>query len=264
LFLDQYGGEAVLGRPLNDPHTADDGALEQAFENAVLFAPPQTPSSVRLRPLGAALGPAEPPSEGSSDTVGLYYPQTGHYVLWAFASFYRAHGGEQVLGLPLEEGKAVDGLVRQRFENVVLEYRPDLPPHLAVQLAPLALQYAGPTGSASPIAVSPHPTAVLCDGVAPVNVSAEQAVLPTGAVQHLRIQILRSDGQAWIGVVPVVVVHAPRGDLYPAVGPTDRDGVTIASVTVDGLRPGEIVNYEVVVAAENCTGYAINQFAGGL
>jgi hypothetical protein len=60
------------------------------------------------------------------------------------------------------------------------------------------------------------------------------------------------------------VVHTPAGDLYPPVPATDSEGRTSATLSIDGLRPGEIVNYEVVVAAEECTGYAIGQFAAGL
>jgi hypothetical protein len=267
LFLDPYGGEAVFGRVLSEPYSGADGALEQVFANAVLYAPSDSPGSVRLRPLGAALGDPEPPVTGPSDTVGLYMPQSGHYVLWAFANFYRAHGGEAVLGLPLEEARTVDGVLRQRFENVVLEYRPELPPHLAVQLAPLGVDYAvgGAAQSTQPGSpVLPAPTVATCQGIAVVATQPELAILPTGGLQRLSVQVQRPDGTPWAGVTPIVVVHTPSGDLYPVVPPTDGNGMTAASLNVPELRTGEIVNYEVVVAAESCTGYAIGQFAGGL
>jgi hypothetical protein len=267
LFLDPYGGEAVFGRALSEPYSASDGALEQVFANAVLYAPADSPGSVRLRALGAALGNAEPPVTGPSDTVGLYAPQSGHYVLWAFANFYRAHGAESVLGLPLEEAKTVNGVMRQRFENVILEYRPELPPHLAVQLAPLGVDYAvaghmPSAESGSPVITAP--TIAACEGIARVTTQPELAILPTGGLQRISVQVQRPDGSPWAGVTPIVVVHAPAGDLYPVVPPTDTEGLTAASLNVEGLRTGEIVNFEVVVAAEACTGYAIGQFAGGL
>jgi hypothetical protein len=267
LFLDPYGGEAVFGRALTGPYAAADGALEQVFANVVLYAASDSPGSIRLRPLGAALGAADPPVTGPSDTVGLYIPQSGHYVLWAFVNFFRAHGAEAVLGLPLEEGKTTDGVLRQRFENVILEYRPDLPPHLAVQLAPLGVDYAanGMQANATPVAAAtaaPAPPA--CEGVASVITQAELAILPAGGLQRLSVQVKRPDGSSWAGITPIVVVHAPAGDLYPVVPPTNAEGETAASLSVDGLRTGEIVNFEVVVAAEQCTGYAIGQFAGGL
>jgi len=268
LFLDPYGGEAVFGRAFSEPYAAPDGALEQVFSNAVLYAPAEAPGSVRLRALGSALGPPDPPVTGPSDTVGLYIPDSGHYVLWAFANFYRAHGGEAVLGLPLEEGKTDEGVLRQRFENVILEYRPELPPHLAVQLSPLGIAYASASGQpgsdASGTPAAPGPVIQLCSGVASVTTQPEQAILPTAGIQRVQVLVLRPDGQPWSGVTPMIVVHTPSGDLYPAVPPADRDGRTAAAFSVDGLRPGEIVNYEVVVAAEQCTGYAIGQFAAGL
>ncbi len=266
LFLDPYGAEAVFGRALTGPYAAADGALEQVFANAVLYAASDSPGSVRLRPLGAALGEADPAVTGPSDTVGLYIPQSGHYVLWAFVNFYRAHGAEAVLGLPLEEGKTLEGVLRQRFENVVLEYRPELPPHLAVQLAPLGVDYAanGTQPDVPPAAVvTPAPAQAACEGVASVTTQPELAILPSGGLQRLSVQVQRPDGSTWSGVTPIVVVHAPGGDLYPVVPPTDGDGLTAAALSVDGLRTGEIVNYEVVVAGEQCTGYAIGQFAGG-
>jgi hypothetical protein len=267
LFLDPYGGEAVFGRVLSDPRAAADGAVEQGFANAVLYAPADSPGSVRLRPLGSALGEAEPPVTGPSETVGLYIPQSGHYVLWAFANFYRAHGAEAVLGLPLEEAETENGILRQRFENVILEYRPELPAHLAVQLAPLGVDFAVAGGLQSSGPGSPAitaPTIAACDGIAGVTTQPELAILPTGGLQRISVQVQRPDGSPWAGVTPILVVHSPAGDLYPIVPPTDSSGRTAASLNVDGLRTGEIVNYEVVVAAEACTGYAIGQFAGGL
>ncbi len=268
LFLDPYGGEAVFGRALTGAYAAADGALEQVFANAVLYAPSDAPGSVRLRAVGAALGAPDPPVTGPSDTVGLYMPQSGHYVLWAFVNFYRGHGAEAVLGLPLEEGKTHEGILRQRFENVVLEYRPELPPHLAVQLAPLGVDYAAtsvaqPGGTPAPAATATPPAAV-CEGVALVTTLPDLAILPTGGLQQIRVQVRRPEGSPWSGVTPIVVVHAPGGDVYPVIPPTDGDGQTAAALRLEDLRTGEIVNYEVVVAAEQCTGYAIGQFAGGM
>ena len=177
------------GARLTGAYAAADGALEQVFANAVLYAPSDAPGSVRLRPVGAALGAADPPVTGPSDTVGLYIPQSGHYVLWAFVNFYRGHGAEAVLGLPLEEGKTQEGFLRQRFENVVLEYRPELPPHLAVQLAPLGVDYAAtsgaqPGGTPAPVATATPPAAA-CEGVASVTTLPELAILPTGGLQQI-------------------------------------------------------------------------------
>ncbi len=267
LFLDQYGAEQVFGRPLSDPYPAADGALEQAYERAVLFAPADSPGEVRLRPLGAATGPASPPVTASSETVGLYFPQTGHYVLWAFADFFRSHGGEKVLGLPLDEAAPIKGVLTQRFENVILEYHYELPPQLAVQLAQLGRSYQKESGSAPTphpaLLPSPTPKPAACSGPVTIHTHTTYPILPAGTAQQISLQIVGEDGSPIAGLTPIVVVHGPHADTYPTAPATDADGKSEFSVRVDDLNPGEIVNYEVVVAADACTGYAIDQFAGG-
>jgi hypothetical protein len=267
LFLDQYGAEQVFGRPLSDPYPASDGALEQAYERAVLFAPADSPGEVRLRPLGATIGPASLPVVASSETVGLYFPQTGHYVLWAFADFFRSHGGEKVLGLPLDEAAPIKGVLTQRFENAILEYHYELPPQLAVQLAPLGKSYQKESGAAPTPhpAVLPTPTPELAACTGPVTILTHTAypILPAGAAQEISLQIMGENGSPISGLTPMVVVHGPHGDAYPAAPSTNVDGKSQFSVRVEDLAPGEIVNYEIVVAADSCTGYAMDQFAGG-
>ncbi len=267
LFLDQYGAEAVFGPPLTDPYPAADGGLEQVYERAVLYAPAEAPGEVRLRPLGASSGPPAPPTTASSDTVGLYFPQTGHYVLWAFADFFRSHGGEKVLGLPLDEASPVKGVLTQRFENVVLEYHYELPPQLAVQLAPLGKSYQGlpgaPTSEAPTLAPTPTQPAAKCNGAVTIKTHTEYPILPLGGMQEISIEVLAEDGSPVAGLAPLVVVHGPNADTYPPVPPTDAEGKSQLALTVPGLKPGEIVNFEVVIAGESCTGYAIDQFAGG-
>jgi hypothetical protein len=135
------------------------------------------------------------------------------------------------------------------------------------QLAPLGVDFAVAGGMQSSEPSPPiitAPTIAACEGVAGVTTQPELAILPTGGLQRISVQVERPDGSPWAGVTPIVVVHAPSGDLYPVVPPTDGNGLTAASLNVEDLRTGEIVNYEVVVAAEACTGYAIGQFAGGL
>jgi hypothetical protein len=265
-LLDRLGGEAVLGQPLGDPYAAEDDVMEQVFERAVLFAPQGQPDLARLRPLGLALGPAEPGVPPSSDPDSLYFAATGHNIERAFARFYRTHDGERFLGLPLEEAEVRGELLTQRFENAVLEYHDDLPERLAVQLAPLGRAYAPPT---VPV---PSPTPAPVEGPAPapgpgaveIRTWVERPFLRPGETQRIHVEVLRPDGLPWFGVVPVVQIVTPRAAFFVDVPPTDAEGSTRVDLIVPDLEPGEIVNYEVAVAGEHGLGYAIGQFAGRL
>lgn len=269
-FLDRYGGEAVFGVPLTDPHLAPDGSLEQVYEGAVLFSPNGAPAEVRLRPLGRALGPADPPGVPPNDPQSAYFAESGHTLGLAFTEFYANHGEQEVIGLPLGEASASGGVLSQRFENLVLQYRFDLPSPLAVQLAPIGRDYMSrvpavtPLSSVSP-AAAPLPTAeeTATTGVAVVRTWVERPILPRGAEQTIFVEVRRADGAAWAGVAPVIVIEAPEGKLYPPVPLTNPEGLTAVTLTIDGLTPGEIVTYDVAVAGDAGLGYASGQFAGG-
>jgi hypothetical protein len=269
-FLDRYGGEAVFGVPLTDPHLAPDGSLEQVYEGVVLFSPSGSPAEVRLRPLGRALGPADAPSPRPADPQSPYFIETGHAVGLAFTGFFADHGEQEVIGLPLGEASAAEGVLSQRFENIVLQYRFDLPSALAVQLAPLGRDYLTRLAPETPASsVSPGPTSLpsatdtATTGVAIVKTWVERSILPRGAEQTIFVEVRRADGSAWGGVAPVIVVEAPDGKVYPPVPLTNPEGLTAVTLKIDGLTPGEIVTYDVAVAGDAGIGYASGQFAGG-
>ncbi len=269
-FLDRYGGEAVFGVPLTDPHLAPDGSLEQVYEGAVLFSPSGAPAEVLLRPLGRALGPADPPSPRPTNPQSAYFVETGHAVGLAFTGFFADHGEQEVMGLPLGEASATEGVLSQRFENIVLQYRFDLPSSLAVQLAPLGRDYVTRLAPETPAtSVSPEPASLptametATAGVAIVKTWVERSILPRGAEQTIFVEVRRADGTPWAGVAPVIVIEAPGGKVYPPVPLTNPEGLTAVTLMIDGLTPGEIVTYDVAVAGEAGIGYASGQFAGG-
>jgi hypothetical protein len=262
-FLDRIGGEALLGPPLTEPFIAQDGFLEQVYERAALYAPNYDLSQVRLRPLGALLGAAEPAVAPGEE--GLFFAETGHNVSLAFAAFYDALPGDNLLGLPMEEAHLEGERMVQRFENAVVEYRYDLPAHLAIQLSPLGIYYLA-TLPADVLSSSPQlPTTTaptLSGGLSvSIEIQVEYPILPPGEQQHLTIRILLSDGTPWVGVVPLLIVHGPGADFYPDAPATDSTGTSSLTVEIPGLRPGEIVNIEVAVAGIYGMGYAMAQYA---
>jgi hypothetical protein len=264
-FLDRLGGEAFFGRPLGEPRPTSDGSLEQVYERAVLWAPMTDLDRVRLRPLGLALGAAEPPVAPASERGGFFVSTTGHNIHRVFAPFYFAIDGEEILGAPLDEAHGDGPLLRQRFENGILEYNLSLPPHLAIQLASLGLNYV-PEEFVQPEAAATAtvpPAAAQSEG--PVaRTWVQHPMLARGAEQRIYIEVFRADGQPWSGVVPLVRVAAPQGPIYPSMPPTDGQGRCSASIDLGSLPPGEIVTYEVVVTGEYGTAYAVGQFASRL
>jgi hypothetical protein len=264
-FLADHGGEAVFGQPLTTPYIAGDGALEQIYERAVVFSMDGSRRGAALRPVGRDLGPAEGKAPRSDEAGALYFKKTGHNVLWAFADFYRAHDGERLMGLPLEEASLEGDVMVQRFENGVLHYRFDLPAELAVQLAPLGAAY---------LASHPVPTAVAPDPepepMSPaqtdrreleVEANLRDPLLLPGEEQAIEIRVSRADGSPVSGVSVVLSFSAAEDVTRRTVRPTGRDGRTSANWRDEDGSPGRIVNVQISASRDGEAGSLLLQYA---
>ncbi|MCL4543236.1 MAG: NBR1-Ig-like domain-containing protein [Chloroflexi bacterium] len=65
---------------------------------------------------------------------GLYFPQTGHNVLWPFEQFFLAYGGVNTFGYPRTEAFHEGGFLVQYFQRGRMEYHPELPAGQQIQL----------------------------------------------------------------------------------------------------------------------------------
>jgi hypothetical protein len=168
--------------------------------------------------------------------------------------------------MPLEEARLAGDVLRQRFENAVLEYQFLLPAHLAVQLGPIGRDYlAGlPSESLRSLApISPTATAPVAGPslTLRVEIQVQYPVLPLDRPQVLTMSVYDSQGAPQEGVVLLVVLRGPRSEVSPAFPPTATDGVTRLEVVVPDLLPGEIVNFEVLATSASGMGYAFGQYA---
>jgi hypothetical protein len=134
-FADSPFSEAInrldpsfTGNPLTEPYTAANGQIQQIFENVVIFADPNYPAGIRLRPILKELGvQAEP----NNIEVSEY-----------FQDYINRNSGLEFSGKPITEfTKLSDELCRQCFENLCLDYKENLPEELRIQPAPLGYSY---------------------------------------------------------------------------------------------------------------------------
>ena len=264
-FVTEHGGETLFGQPLSAPYLAEDGALEQVYERAVLYSPDGSRRETALRPLGSELGPgsrAVPPSEESG---AIFFEETGHNVLWAFADFYRAHDGQNLLGLPVEEAVLEDARMVQRFENGILTYDFDLPPALAVQLAPLGRGYL----AAHPPPTAEVPASDLSSDRLPaedgqelvVEAALGESVVDPGDGQTILVKVTRSDGAPVSGASVVLQLRSSEGTTEKTLAPTDKDGVTSGNWRLADAAAGEIVNVEARATRRAASGGVTLQYA---
>jgi hypothetical protein len=77
----------------------------------------------------------------SPSSYCTYVAETGHNIHGAFLLFYRSHNGTTNFGLPLTEAFSEKGRLVQYFERARLEFFPENPPSLQVQVGMLGLEY---------------------------------------------------------------------------------------------------------------------------
>lgn len=248
--LNRLGGVQVFGQPLTQPYEAEDGNLEQVFENVVICAPINNSSAINLRPLPTLIGMVTtPPGEkefGVSDNV-VFYPvkgELGYHVPVAFDQFIAQHGGLKISGNPIAEVMiySEDKIVRQCFEYYCLDYHSDAAEHQKTRLAPLGIMYLDRVGSTS---------------------AAEHVFSPDTihlALWEEEIQISPQDEQKIYLLVthevnnsPVVNIEAritlttPNGNQLIYYTPaTDEDGQTSMVIPViPDLENGNLIIYKV-------------------
>lgn len=151
-FFDARGGLPMFGYPLTEVFI-EDGRPVQYFERARMEWHGKL-GIVQLGHLGRWLaaqqpGPAMAPVPAPDNTSGghMYFKETGHTLRGEFRTYWLAHGGLPVFGLPLSEEfverNPDDGgeYVVQYFERARFELHPELPSAYRVSQGHLGRRY---------------------------------------------------------------------------------------------------------------------------
>ena len=232
-FVTRHGGTDVIGPALGNPAPmgGEDGAYYRNHRNFKLEYWPEfagTPYQVQPSLLGIKATerfwfPTIRPFESEESVV--YFPETGHSVRFGFLDFFRANGGINLLGYPISEEIAQDGITVQYFQRGGLKYLPDDP--VPVQPMPLGQEMA--TKAASPWRAS-------------VVTEALPEVAPPGATIRALVEITNTGSVAW----------APTGDERFALSyhwkvdqPIDTNGDSLQFAIPNSVSPGGTTTLQV-------------------
>jgi hypothetical protein len=135
-------GWSEMGVPITQPIFAEDGMVEQYYDNVVVFAPQDDLTQMRLRPVPILLGiTVEALVERNPHEQLVFYEVEnglGHNVPFFFDRFIASHGGRDLAGNPINEFTLLgEDLYRQCFENYCLLYDAAAPENTRVKIAPL-------------------------------------------------------------------------------------------------------------------------------
>ncbi len=249
-YLDRMGAAELFGKPLSQPYTAVDGALEQVYDGAVLFAPAGNPGDFRFRPIASMLGmTADPPGArlyGLQDNM-VFYPTNGdlgYHVPVVFDQFIAASGGVGYSGLPLSDPylDPVDNVTRQCFENYCLDYDPIASGSFYTRVASLGSQYL----ALFPVA-TPEPTAWPVLPVLDFELVEEKPELRPSDSQTISIRVFTLvDSQPVADLGARLVLMLPDGSVQNyTFTPTATDGWSVLTLPPLANYPnGSMITYQ--------------------
>ncbi len=266
-FFEKTGGLEIHGYPLTEPYLSENGAIVQCFQKSCIQYDPNQPNpQIGFKPLGKELNyttlPVSPPQFPSRRRV--YYPQTGHTVSFAFLSYFKDHGKEEVFGYPITEMGIEEGRIVQYFENLKLEWHPE-DRNNPVKVGNLGEEYINRNRDRIPQqAFMPVPDPRVNTGGSSAQpsiagklrgmISLRFSVMGNNSTQVVTVLARDALGNGVKNAAVVIRLYSSQGKELYATAPlvTDARGYVRVEIPVQGARIGEriTVKAEITIGAQ--------------
>ena len=250
-FFDRHGGIEIFGYPLT-AEFEEEGRLVQYFHRGRMELHPENSPEQRviLGPLGELLAAPEPPvAENNAHSNSRFFPQTGHTVASAFLRFFEARGGASFFGYPITEMMVENEHIVQYFQRARLDWRPDNPPNLRVQLGRLGEFYTTQIILPPEAFIADVPGSALADvSSLTVATSVTHPFAAQSQPQTLYVFVYDQDGRPLPNALVQAVVHFPDGDYEITLTETNELGLSWQVFDVGQVSEGETVSIEVRVS----------------
>jgi hypothetical protein len=249
-------GTTFVGRHLAGPYMADDGNQEVIFEGVVLYIDSITPDKVQFRPFVQMIGfTPHPPIGPIDDSNARFYPikdGLGYNLPLEFIEAIASHGGPETSGPPISNiFPLTEGVYRQCFTNLCLDYYSNLDKELQVRTAPLGAQYK------VQYYISSQAIETIPESTEPQNVDIllrvweEHSQVTSQQEQIIYVGVFENKTPL-PGLQPVISVHLPGNqDLVYHLKSTNDTGHTNITIPPIFVPNGTLINYEVCLDNPN-------------
>lgn len=228
-------GRDFTGFNRSEVYQSEDGMFEMVFDNLVMFTSPESISRVQFRPLPQLSGiQPEPPVPQLNDPGMVFFPtvgqELGYNIPKLFWEYITQHGTLEVSGNPITELHALgNGVSRQCFANICLEYHAKAPEALRIRPASLGIQYYQNRIGVLPTD-TPVPTSIPEQAVQPTQQLLIKTSQPLSLQVWERYPLLPPDQSQEIGVA-----------LFEGTHPLSNVGFTLTINLPDGISDTHVM-----------------------
>lgn len=243
------GGQGVLGAPITGVcHTAE-GQQVQYFQRVRLdYA--SSADEVALHQLGswALEGVGEQQAmEMPNSTRQRLFSETGITVQDEFLNFYEANNGELLLGAPISPQIDEGELRVQYFQNGRLEWHPEAPRDLRVQLGLLGEAHYAQTSAGLICDSLAAPEIVPAPGRVAISASVKEAILYSEMEQMVYVSVVDPAGNLATNQTINLTLTYNGQTTTTTLGQTDADGKLETPIELTNFTPGEKATLQLTV-----------------
>jgi len=239
-------GTQFTGKKLSPAYLTDQGAVEQIFQNVVLYQDQSTPLGVSLRPVSSLLGVASEEYQINSDSLEGYFLEVesgaGYYIPAYFLEFIDRYFGFEISGQPITPLEEIrEGVSQQCFENYCLLYDAKAGNGENVRLLPQGQKYKdryykniqAPTKE---LTITRHVQLDIWEQLPQLTSHENQQI---GACIH-------EEGQPVVNARAVLEVYTQgSGTLRYSFEPTDAGGCSFLTLDPIQAPNGSAIDYQV-------------------
>lgn len=211
---------------------------------------PEQPKVV-LRPIVEMIGiEADPPVSHQIDPLMVFYPtegELGYHVPVFFHDYLQRYGGVEVFGPPVSEVSPVNnGIFRQCFTNMCLDFDLNAPAGQRLKPAPLGITYKDLFfGTTTRFAEDQS-----LEGVQ-MQVWEAKPFVSSNDIQQIHV-LLYQGNKPLVQREPVLTLTMPDGSQQTySFPPTDENGRTYLIIPPISAPNGTLIAYQVCLAALN-------------
>jgi hypothetical protein len=265
LIVQTYPARAILeealtrlatsfsGFALTDVYMADDGMMEQVYENVVIYADPNMPDHFALRPVPELVGISPGVPQKASEDETMTFIEVGDSLGFNVASYFmqylRLHGGLELSGPPVTAFAPLDENVNmQCFRYYCLEEHKNTPDGMVVRPASLGYRYLEKFYADRDLA--PFESA---EEVREVTLQywKRYPVVATNQPQEIDVVVMENRSPL-AGIQPAIIITQPDGTSleykFPLTGQDGRASMILPPVDAPNST---VITYQICIPSQS-------------